>query len=257
MLSHGGAGGRDRLGGVIAPQAAAALAQAALAGPYFAVTLEPDELLWRPLSDLLGPDVLIENVDQVRRILHERTRLPLADLDLRACASTHALGLTSRLVAPALGCAAFAGQVPALTIDGLRWQRVAGGPVPIGVSAADSRPVASPDEAADALHRTVITTVVAPLIRAFEQTFALSPQVLWGNVASALAGAATMVVRSGTAPLLDPPTIAKLATERGTLAGMGTWTGTAFRRNNCCLFYKIPGGGTCGDCVLISNDTLE
>ena len=23
-----------------------------------------------------------------------------------------------------------------------------------------------------------------------------------------------------------------------------------FRRRSCCLFYRIPGGGTCGDCVL-------
>jgi ferric iron reductase protein FhuF len=23
-----------------------------------------------------------------------------------------------------------------------------------------------------------------------------------------------------------------------------------FRRRSCCLFYRLPGGGTCGDCPL-------
>ncbi|MEU7551440.1 (2Fe-2S)-binding protein [Streptomyces sp. NPDC044571] len=24
----------------------------------------------------------------------------------------------------------------------------------------------------------------------------------------------------------------------------------AFVRRSCCLYYKVPGGGFCGDCVL-------
>jgi hypothetical protein len=41
------------------------------------------------------------------------------------------------------------------------------------------------------------------------------------------------------------------------LAGMGTLVQPVperprrfLVRNNCCLYYRIPGGGTCGDCVL-------
>jgi len=29
------------------------------------------------------------------------------------------------------------------------------------------------------------------------------------------------------------------------------WT---FRRLSCCLYYRVPGGGTCGDCVLGDRD---
>jgi ferric iron reductase protein FhuF len=257
MLSHSRGHGRDRLGGVIAPRTAAALAQAALAGPYFAITLAPDELLWRPFSDLLEPAVLTENVDQVRRVLHERTHLPMADLDLRACASTHALGLTARLVAPALAAAALAGHMPTFAVDDLRWQRVAGGPVPTGLAAAGGDDVDDVDDAAAALHANVIEAAVAPLVEAFQATFALSLQVLWGNVASALAGSATMIVRTGTPTCLDPRQLAARTTAQGALEGMGTWANQRFTRNNCCLFYKIPGGGKCGDCVLISNDLLE
>jgi ferric iron reductase protein FhuF len=38
----------------------------------------------------------------------------------------------------------------------------------------------------------------------------------------------------------------------GELAGTGTITsaGLDFRRNSCCLYYRLPGGGKCGDCAL-------
>ncbi|MGW0334914.1 (2Fe-2S)-binding protein, partial [Streptomyces sp. NPDC003011] len=34
----------------------------------------------------------------------------------------------------------------------------------------------------------------------------------------------------------------------GTGTFTGTLTGTAFRRRSCCLYYRVPGGGVCGDC---------
>jgi hypothetical protein len=44
---------------------------------------------------------------------------------------------------------------------------------------------------------------------------------------------------------------------RPPLAGLGEVvaepghpTGVGFARRTCCLFYRVPGGGTCGDCVL-------
>ncbi|MGB3523980.1 MAG: (2Fe-2S)-binding protein, partial [Mycobacterium sp.] len=27
-------------------------------------------------------------------------------------------------------------------------------------------------------------------------------------------------------------------------------SGTDYRRASCCLFYRTPGGGLCGDCAL-------
>ncbi|MGN6608865.1 MAG: (2Fe-2S)-binding protein [Jatrophihabitans sp.] len=62
---------------------------------------------------------------------------------------------------------------------------------------------------------------------------------------SALAGAATV--------LGDPradDAVRRLLGE-GWLAGAGTWPeGGAFRRRNCCLLYRVPAAGSCGDCVL-------
>ncbi|GAA3997043.1 hypothetical protein GCM10022384_50230 [Streptomyces marokkonensis] len=76
---------------------------------------------------------------------------------------------------------------------------------------------------------------------------------MWGNAASALAGAGRELdgwarrhgrgdtaarARSLTAGLLAHPL----------LTGTGTLTGTAFRRRSCCLYYRVPGAGVCGDC---------
>ena len=30
----------------------------------------------------------------------------------------------------------------------------------------------------------------------------------------------------------------------------GPRPGWSFTRTSCCLFYRVPGGGLCGDCVL-------
>jgi FhuF 2Fe-2S C-terminal domain len=100
--------------------------------------------------------------------------------------------------------------------------------------------------------------------------------VLWGNVASALAGAAGMLAdmypdgqaahpgASGAAGLADRAGVAERAgvivaqaLAQPPLAGTGRLVRPdpehARRflvRHNCCLYYRIPGGATCGDCVL-------
>ena len=192
----------------------------------------------------------VHNVDAVVRALADQTRTPAGELDRRACASTHFLGLASRLVAPALGAAALAGLVPLLDPAGLAWQRVDRGPMPLAITTAGAAEVGDAGGAADALHAGVVHPVIAPLEAAFEAAFDLSPQVLWGNVASAVAGAATMLRLTGHPARVDPRSLAEAVTSRGLLAGMGQWTSTGFVRHNCCLFYRVPGRGKCGDCVL-------
>jgi ferric iron reductase protein FhuF len=87
--------------------------------------------------------------------------------------------------------------------------------------------------------------------------FSVSEQVLWGNVASALAGAMTMLVEVHPEQADTAARLVETLLERGPLAG----TGEIFRpeasrpqrffvRRSCCLFYRVPGGGYCGDCVL-------
>ena len=70
---------------------------------------------------------------------------------------------------------------------------------------------------------------------------ALSPHVLWGNVSSALGGAVGMLPdpRPGHTLLAD-------LLRRPPLRGTAMLSGAQLRRRNCCLYYRIPGGGTCG-----------
>ena len=82
---------------------------------------------------------------------------------------------------------------------------------------------------------------------------AVSPRVLWGNVASAVNGAATMIAAAR-------PDLAGRAAEAA--AAMlrypplaGTYQGhplRGFRRRNCCLIYRLSPErpAYCGDCVL-------
>jgi ferric iron reductase protein FhuF len=80
----------------------------------------------------------------------------------------------------------------------------------------------------------------------------LAPGLLYGNIASALAGTSRMLLsaRPDLRESITHLTTALLNT--GELAGTGTITsaGLDFRRNSCCLYYRLPGGGKCGDCAL-------
>jgi hypothetical protein len=239
-----------------------ALSRAAAAGPYFALDLDASGPGWVPLRLLIDDAAAVtERVDFVRAALALRCRLPVEEIDARASASIHLLGLASRLIAPALGAVAIAGLVPAFGVDDLLWQRTEGGPVPIGVRAgavdvevADGIAVPGPPDAAAGLLDGVVRPVVAPVLDAFAGAASVSAIVLWGNVASALAGAAAMLKRSGVVLAVDPVGIVtSLLALPGPLHAAGRFDdyGRFFVRASCCLFYRIPSAGKCGDCVLL------
>ena len=207
-------------------------------GPYFALTVGVDGPGWRPLADL--PAALPERVAHVRRELERRAG---STVEERVAASIHQLGFVSRLVAPALGAVALDGAVPSL-VD-VHWQPVDGGPVPIAVRDLGTAPGATFDSA-------VLEPLVEPVVDAFAD-FGVSRIVLWGNVASALAGAASMLRRSEASMVIDPVAfVADLLTAPGPLQAAGRFgEDRFFTRASCCLFYRVPNAGKCGDCVLL------
>ena len=82
---------------------------------------------------------------------------------------------------------------------------------------------------------------------------AVSPQVLWGNVASAVNGAATMI--AAARPHLTDAAAEAAAAILTYPALTGTYQGrplAGFRRGNCCLIYRLSPErpAYCGDCVL-------
>ncbi|MFG2875246.1 (2Fe-2S)-binding protein [Streptomyces sp. NPDC048340] len=222
------------------------LARISTIGPYFAVATgpRPDADGFRPITDLYAdPGVLEECVRNVSgRLGTDQSRV---------AASTLHLGTASRLWSIALACAALTGRVPDLGPDRLRWRLPASGPLDLWLP--DVREVEQ--DPLPALHNTVAVQNLAPWADAVRRVSGVSPHTLRGNAASALIGAhRVLLARQPRTPLPVVPLVRALL-DRPPLAGAGTYrvapaAPLAFRRRSCCLYYRVPGAGTCGDCVL-------
>jgi ferric iron reductase protein FhuF len=211
------------------------------------------------MADLLDPQVIAERVTAGQQVLIRMSGLGSDDISERVVASTIFLGLAARLVSPVLAAAALTDTVPVADPARLWLQPVDGGLMPIAYDPLDG----AAGDAAQELTRTVIRGLIAPVLEVFRSRFAVSPQVLWGNVASALGGAAGMLAdNTGDAAAAErAATIVEGMLAAAPLAGMAPLhrpdPGRArwfLVRRNCCLYYRIPGGGTCGDCVLTPDD---
>lgn len=224
-------------------------------GPFFAVSIHPPgqrpEAPWRPLGELTSPGpVLAARIEATRATLAERGQRDLGQIEPRVAASAVHLGLAARLTSPALG-AAVLGHPLDVHLDGLWWQDVTGGPVPLSV------PVTIPGDApvsGDApWDRVLLDDLLLPLTLAVAELVPLSSRVLWGNVASAVNAAARMIAR-------QRPDLGGAAWDAAGRLFASPWLGTernppgpAFRRSSCCLFYRLEPEGppaVCGDCVL-------
>jgi len=166
-------------------------------------------------------------------------------------------------VSPALGAAVLGGVVPYLTLDSLWWRPVNGGPMPLAAEPTGGREIggAEPgcqlDDAAGMLSEICLQGMASPVADVFQGLFRLSPLVLRGNIASALAGAAARLAgsfpdRAETVAQLTARMLARQPLRgAGELVQPDTSQPRRFLiRCSCCLYYRVPGGGTCGDCVL-------
>lgn len=223
-------------------------ARLAAVGPYFALDTSPGGRPpggFRPLAELYGtgPDAPLA------------ARLPVVARRLgtdepRVAASILHLGLAARFWSVGLGSAVLLGTVPTL-VDA--WVRIPDqGPLDLWTPPEPAPPAdgTAVGTLADRLHDAVLLGQLEPLAAAFRAFVPLSPRLLLGNAASALAG--TLRVLDAHAPVAAR-TLAQELLERPPLAGSGTLRtgprGTAFRRNSCCLYYRVgPGAGLCGDC---------
>lgn len=244
--------------------ASGALAAAAAAGPYFAVEPRAEGAAWRPANLLVtDPGVVSEQVARARNVIAGRAGIAPADVAERVAASIVFLGLASRLVSPSLGAAVLGGVVPYLSLDNLWWRPADGGPVPLAAGPIAGRKIAGTaagrqlDDAAGLLSGICVQGMAGPVADAFRAWFRISPLVLRGNIASAVAGAAGMLAVSfpDRAEIAGQLTARILA--RDPLRGTGELVQPDpsrprrfLVRRSCCLYYRVPGAGTCGDCVL-------
>ncbi|WP_329376415.1 (2Fe-2S)-binding protein [Streptomyces sp. NBC_01351] len=211
-------------------------------GPFFTVPhgKEPPGEGFRPLGELYG-ERLEPYVTEVGRRIGSGPG--------RVAASTAQFGIASRLWSVGLGCAALAGRVPDLAPERVWWRLPGAGSLELWLPEPGELP-------AEALGETVLGNL-AVLDTALRERFGVSPKVLRGNAASGLVGALRVLMdrvpdgAGGVAVALA----GELLADGGALGGTGTFIheeglGVAFVRRSCCLYYRVPGGGLCGDCVL-------
>ena len=242
---------------------AAALEQASAAGPYFTIQPWSPGAGWSPLGTLISdPAALCGRVSQVRGALARQAGIGPGDVEERVAASTVFLGLASQLASPILGAAVAGGVVPRMAIADLWWRPAESGLWPLAARPADGTGVGllgSDQELREAavLMSEGLHDLAGPLAAAFGAAFRLSQHVLRGNVASALSGAAAVLAavfprRAEAAGRLTAQVLAV-----GWLRGTGAYVQPDparprwyLERGSCCLLYRLPGAGLCGDCVL-------
>jgi ferric iron reductase protein FhuF len=228
----------------------AALDDVAGLGPFFAASANPAEAVdptWRPCRELYDdPSVLAARIDVVAGVLGTDDR--------RVAASIAFQGLAARLVSPVVATAAVHGLVPAWTPESLHWRPAVSGPWPLWESEPGTVRRIEPADVAqggDLLADALTEPHLAALVTATRAVASVSPRVLWGNAASALAAAGRLVAQSHPRVARRAGDLVAAVLRSGPLAGAGGFeSGWSFRRRSCCLYYRIPGGGICGDCVL-------
>ncbi|MDT9693008.1 (2Fe-2S)-binding protein [Streptomyces sp. P9(2023)] len=214
-------------------------------GGFFALRTAPPETSGAthlPLARLYAGDTapLTARVDRVG----DRLGTP----ERRVAASIAHLGLAARLWSTALGPAALFGRFPALDPAELYWDGALTSPDDLWWAGSATRPATVAN-----LREAIQTGHLVPLHEAFRRDGRISPRLLWGNAGSALAGALRELTRWARAQ--DRPEVAARAAElvSGLFAHPDlvrtVQSGPALRRTSCCLYYRCPGGGLCGDCV--------
>ncbi|MFH8566360.1 (2Fe-2S)-binding protein [Streptomyces sp. NPDC017988] len=220
------------------------LAELASVGGFFALRPAPGPVGAVPLAKVYDPptgaDPLAFRVGKVAR----RLGAP----EERIAVSVAQLGLAARLWSVALGSAALYGAVPDLDPALLCW--AADGTSPDDLWLGGNRTLPAD---AGTVREVVQHGHLAPLTDALRSRYRISAGLLWGNAGSALAGAARELhgwaAREGREDVGERALgLASALFDHPDLRGSGTLDGTAFRRRSCCLYYRCPGGGVCGDC---------
>lgn len=220
-------------------EVARALTAAAAVGPFFALGTEAAGPGWQPASAYY-PDGFLAAA---------RARLPGAES--RVAASIAQQGYAARLWSPVLASGLLTHVVPDLAGLQVRAEEPAS-PLDLALPGPAGWRAADPATLAELSYQVVVVGHLDSLALALADEVAEG--LLWGNAASALAGALGVLVQAEPGLREPATTLAAALLAQGRLADTGelglTGEGLGFRRRSCCLYYRLPGGGLCGDCAL-------
>jgi hypothetical protein len=215
----------------------ALLADVAGLGPFFTLGTGPAAPGERLLAD---PEAVRD------RIAHVASALRCED---RVAASLAFQGFAAQVVSGPYAAAVLHGTAPALLPATVWWTPAAGGGWALRTDASALVP-------ADRLAEQV-EGLLAALVAAVRGQVTVADGLLWGNAASTVAAAKRLLVVQRPAAAGRAAEVAEAVLAHGPFAGAGqllpprdpdlVWT---FRRRSCCLYYRVPGGGLCDDCVL-------
>ena len=148
-----------------------------------------------------------------------------------------------------LGDGLLAGIVPDLADLQVRTEEPAS-PLDLALPGPTGWRAADPAALAELSYRVVVAGHLEPL--ALPLGGEVAEGLLWGNAASAMAGALGVLVRARPGLRDRATALAAALLAHGRLADTGqlgvTGEGLGFRRRSCCLYYRLPGGALCGDC---------
>jgi ferric iron reductase protein FhuF len=238
--------------------ARAVLADVSGLGPFFTVATGSGEVPdgdWRPMLDLqTDPAPLRDRIAHVRGVLSGPDGQGVDD---RVAASIAFQGLAALVVSAPFAAAVLHGVLPRLTPRALHWRATESGPWPLWCRAPHAVPVPDVAAAAAALAAALLEEHLEPLVAAVRAQVPIAERVLWGNAASAVASAKRLAVAQRPESAERAAAVAQRLLAAGRFAGTGEllppvdpdrlWS---FRRRSCCLYYRVPGGGLCADCVL-------
>lgn len=223
---------------------------------FFALETPGPEPGWvAALGGGLSGEPLAAEVEAVRGRLATLFGGGAEDVEWRVGASLFHQGLASRVLSPVLAAALCHG----VFLDPWRLFVRPGGPMVVRTTETEAQPLASPDP--QEIARGPVRETVAGLegvATALGRVGGIAPGLLRGNTAAALAGAARSLGRARPEHHEDAERVVRTLLCDPCLEGTGTYTGTddqgraGFRRTTCCLYYRLPEGGLCGDCALRS-----
>ncbi len=229
----------SRRSSVAGAVAVALLAELAQVSSYFAVGTGPVDDGWRPVQQLYNDAALLDGIVG-------RVQASMGAAEQRVAASTFFFGFAARLWSIGLGALAGHRLLPDLDAEHLLFKEAEG-----RIRLHIERPVAwQGADLAPALADTVLAEHLAPLTAALRRLGPISDKLLRGNAASALLGAARVFDGDTTYGTGWQLARSLCADER--LSDTICFNEVGYRRTSCCLYYRIAGGGLCGDCVLTS-----